>query len=61
MTVPSTHHHVIEPRNMPTTIVIDSNVDEDPALMDAKIPTKLKIVIGFVNVRKNTSLTSFIP
>ena len=31
---------------MPTTIVIDSKAPEDPAPMDVKIPTKLKIVIG---------------
>lgn len=57
---PNMHHHVIEPRKIPTTIVINSKVVAESLLMDAKIPIKLNIVIGLVMVRKNVLLVRLI-
>ncbi len=41
---------------MPKTIVNDSKPVAGPLLIEAKIPIKVNIVIGFAIVSKNTSI-----
>ena len=54
MMVPKIIHHDMDPRNIPATIMMDSVAVMLSPPIDAKIPMKLNIVMGFVSVRKNT-------
>lgn len=58
--VPKHSHHVMEPRKIPSTSKNISVVDVAAPPMLAKIPIKLRIVVGLVSVRKKTSAVSLL-